>query len=136
MGLYKAKKSMFLKELVSPASRIESTANPFKVNAPSQALPDPSGSDFCVLQKMEKIARASIEEMVEKRIPRELFVRQIVVLGGASEEILQLSEKERVDLIVIATHGQTGWRHFVFGSVAEGVMRLAPCPVLPIRGSA
>jgi nucleotide-binding universal stress UspA family protein len=34
---------------------------------------------------------------------------------------------------VIATHGQTGWRHMVFGSVAEKVVRLAPCPVLTIR---
>ena len=94
---------------------------------------DPSGSNFLVLQEMEKAARESLKEMVEKRIPKELLVRQIVVLGGAAEEIIQISEKEKVDLIVIATHGQTGWRHFVFGSVAEKVVQLAPCPVLTIR---
>jgi nucleotide-binding universal stress UspA family protein len=38
-----------------------------------------------------------------------------------------------VDLIVIATHGLTGWQHLVFGSVAEKVVRLATCPVLTIR---
>jgi universal stress protein A len=37
-----------------------------------------------------------------------------------------------VDLIVIATHGLTGWRHWVFGSVAEKVLRQAPCPVMTI----
>jgi nucleotide-binding universal stress UspA family protein len=99
----------------------------------AQAPADPSDSALLVLQEMEKAARESLEEMVKKRIPKELLVRQIVVLGGASEEILQISKKEKVDLIVIATHGQTGWRHFVFGSVAEKVVRLAPCAVLTIR---
>jgi len=103
------------------------------VSPVTTAPADPSGSNFLVFQEMEKAARESLKEMVKKRIPKELLVRQIVVLGGAAEEIIQISEKERVDLIVIATHGQTGWRHFVFGSVAEKVVRLAPCPVLTIR---
>jgi nucleotide-binding universal stress UspA family protein len=38
-----------------------------------------------------------------------------------------------VDLIVMATHGHTGWRRFLFGSVAEKAVRLAPCPVLTIQ---
>jgi universal stress protein A len=38
-----------------------------------------------------------------------------------------------VDLIVMATHGRTGLRYLVLGSVAERVVRLAPCPVLTIR---
>jgi hypothetical protein len=41
---------------------------------------------------------------------------------------------EGIDLIVIAAHGLTGWRRFMFGSVAEKVVRLAQCPVLSIRG--
>ena len=40
--------------------------------------------------------------------------------------------EERVDLIVIATHGLTGWRHLIFGSVAENVIRLAGRPVLVV----
>jgi nucleotide-binding universal stress UspA family protein len=38
-----------------------------------------------------------------------------------------------VDLIVIATHGRTGISHVLFGSVAERVVRMAPCPVLSIK---
>jgi nucleotide-binding universal stress UspA family protein len=37
-------------------------------------------------------------------------------------------------LIVIATFGETGWRRLAFGSVTEKVVRLAPCPVLVVRG--
>jgi nucleotide-binding universal stress UspA family protein len=66
-------------------------------------------------------------------VPKELHVRQIVALGEAADEIIRISEETKADLVVIATHGQTGWRRLVFGSVAEKVVRLAPCPVLTIR---
>jgi nucleotide-binding universal stress UspA family protein len=38
-----------------------------------------------------------------------------------------------VDLIMIATHGYTSWRHLCIGSTAERVVRSAPCPVLVVR---
>jgi hypothetical protein len=46
------------------------------------------------------------------------------------------AEREKVDLIVVGTHGRTGLAHVVMGSVAEGVMRHAPCLVLTIRRKA
>jgi nucleotide-binding universal stress UspA family protein len=55
-----------------------------------------------------------------------------VTTGEAAPEILRMAQKEQVDLIVIATHGLTGWRRLVFGSVAEKVVRQASCPVLTI----
>jgi nucleotide-binding universal stress UspA family protein len=85
------------------------------------------------LQEMEASAEKSLQEVVKQRVSKELHVRQIVVLGEAADKIIRMSEEEKVDLIVIATHGQTGWRHLVFGSVAEKVVQLAPCPVLTIR---
>jgi nucleotide-binding universal stress UspA family protein len=48
-------------------------------------------------------------------------------------EILRIAEHNHADLIVIATHGMTGWHRLVFGSVAEKVVRLAHCPVLVMR---
>jgi nucleotide-binding universal stress UspA family protein len=56
-----------------------------------------------------------------------------VVEGPPADEILEYAEQEDFDLIVIATHGRTGVRRFLFGSVAEKVVRSAPCPVLTIR---
>jgi nucleotide-binding universal stress UspA family protein len=44
-----------------------------------------------------------------------------------------MATAEQVDLIVMATHGRTGLRHLAMGSVAERVVRMAPCPVLTIR---
>jgi len=57
----------------------------------------------------------------------------MVTLGDPAKGILEIAEKERVDLIVIATHGRTGWPHLVTGSVAEKVVRHASSPVLTIR---
>lgn len=51
-------------------------------------------------------------------------------------EILRIAEHNNADLIVIATHGMTGWRNLAFGSIAEKVVRLATCPVLVIRAQA
>ena len=50
--------------------------------------------------------------------------------GDAASEIVRIASEQSADLIVIATHGLTGWRHLVFGSVAEKVIRLSDRPVL------
>jgi universal stress protein A len=47
--------------------------------------------------------------------------------------IVQAAAEVRADLIVIATHGQSGWRRFLFGSVTDKVVKMAACPVLTIR---
>jgi universal stress protein A len=53
--------------------------------------------------------------------------------GAASHEIVEVAKELDVDLIIIATHGYTGWKHFCIGSTAERVVRAAPCPVLVVR---
>jgi nucleotide-binding universal stress UspA family protein len=50
--------------------------------------------------------------------------------------ILQYAKRNDIDLIVMATHGRTGLTHLVMGSVAEQVLRTAPCPVLTLRPEA
>jgi len=50
-----------------------------------------------------------------------------------ADEIVKLAKQEDVYAIVIGTHGRTGLFHFLAGSVAESVMRQAPCPVITIR---
>jgi universal stress protein A len=60
-------------------------------------------------------------------------VRSTIRVGDAAEEILHFAREEGMDLVVLGSHGDTGHRHLVIGSVAERVMREAPCPVLVIR---
>ena len=56
-----------------------------------------------------------------------------VRIGHAPNEIAKAAKDLDVDLIIIATHGYTSWRHLCIGSTAERVVRTAPCPVLVVR---
>lgn len=53
--------------------------------------------------------------------------------GAPAEEIAQLASDLEADMVVVGTHGRRGVRHLLLGSVAEGVVRMAPCPVLVVR---
>ena len=59
-----------------------------------------------------------------------------VAAGHPAETIVRVAQERAADLIVMGTHGRTGLRHMLLGSVAEKVVRLAPCPVLTVRHSA
>jgi nucleotide-binding universal stress UspA family protein len=60
-------------------------------------------------------------------------VKASVLAGDAAAEIAKLAGDQGMDLVVVGTHGRTGVRRLVLGSVAERVVRLAPCPVLVVR---
>jgi len=56
-----------------------------------------------------------------------------IAVGRPAEAIVRLALERNADLIVMGTHGRTGLKHMVLGSVAEKVVRLAPCPVLTVK---
>jgi nucleotide-binding universal stress UspA family protein len=62
-----------------------------------------------------------------------LTVQANVRVGLPSDDIVEAARELDSDLIVIATHGYTGWKHLCLGSTAERVVRCAPCPVLVVR---
>jgi nucleotide-binding universal stress UspA family protein len=57
-----------------------------------------------------------------------------VRLGHVANSIVEYAKSVPADLIVMGTHGRTGFAHFIIGSVAERVVRLASCPVLTVGG--
>jgi nucleotide-binding universal stress UspA family protein len=56
-----------------------------------------------------------------------------IVTGVPHEEIINFANKNKIDLIVIGTHGRKGIDRIIFGSTAAQVVRFAPCPVLTVR---
>ncbi len=60
-------------------------------------------------------------------------VRSTVVLGDAATELVRLAHARPFDLVVVGTHGRRGLKRLVLGSVAERVVREAPCAVLVVR---
>jgi nucleotide-binding universal stress UspA family protein len=63
----------------------------------------------------------------------DLEVETIFTEGDPGHEIVRIAEELNADLIVLGTHGYSGWKRFTLGSVAELVVRHAPCAVLTIR---
>ena len=73
----------------------------------------------------EFVSRLSIRDDIE--------VNQRLEAGDVDSTIIKLAQNEHFDMIVMGTHGRTGLAHLLMGSVAERVLRVAPCPVLTIR---
>lgn len=81
---------------------------------------------------LEEAAQA-LDEFVRMHVPSSTRVAAVVRKGSPAEEIARFVQEEGIDLIVIATHGRTGLRHMVMGSVAERVVRSCGAPVLTVK---
>jgi len=89
--------------------------------------------DAGFFEELDKRAREQLGQVVPKAVHEEIGVTLALRRGTAFLEIVRYAREEGIGLIVIATHGRTGLRHALFGSVAEKVIRKAPCPVLSFR---
>ena len=84
-----------------------------------------------MLEKVYKHASVQILEIAEKQfagLPVETAV--VKPKKAVYQEIIKFAETNNVDLIVMSTHGRTGVKHFLLGSVAERVVRKSSCPVM------
>ena len=105
------------------------------------AAPAPSyaGGEYGVIDTSAMAAEISanseqrLADFAAAEIPSDIKVETIVRAGSPTAEILDVAEKLAVDMIVLSTHGHTGLKHVLLGSVAEHVVRHAPCPVLVVR---
>ena len=87
-----------------------------------------------MVEAMRQEAQKQMEELVSSSVPADLRCDARVVQGGRpAEEIARQADEANADVIVIATHGYSGFNRFLFGSVADRVVRTAKCPVLTIR---
>jgi universal stress protein A len=85
------------------------------------------------LEALERDARRELALLLPEAEAAYMDVTRLVDVGVPYQKIVETATAEQVDLIVMATHGRTGLSHLVLGSVAERMVRLAPCPVLTIR---
>src|SRR5208337_1041844 len=83
--------------------------------------------------KMEAAARSRLEKIAHQELDDKASDQGEVMMGDPGVEVLQLAKRLRANLIVMATHGRKGLRRLVLGSVAERVVREAPCPVLTVK---
>lgn len=77
--------------------------------------------------------QAHLEAYSRRHIPPAMRQHTSVRMGPAYEEICEAARELAVEMIIIATHGRTGFKRALMGSTAERVVRQAPCPVLVVR---
>ncbi len=77
--------------------------------------------------------RERLLKCVNEDTKSKISVEAIIIQGVPFAEIISTAKERKIDLIVLGTHGRTGLSHALMGSVAEKVVRKAPCPVLTIR---
>ena len=117
-------------------------AQTYKAELKALHVFDPSGwnlpshdylvSDAVVegLEEAKERGKNALKELVESF---DIEVETIFTEGDPGHEIVRVAEELNADLIVLGTHGYTGWKRFTLGNVAELVVRHAPCTVFVVR---
>ena len=84
------------------------------------------------VDQIREESKKNLEAFAKKNLEG-VGVRTAFLEGSPFVEIIRYARNQEIDLVVIATHGRTGLKHVLFGSVAEKVVRKAPCPVLVVK---
>lgn len=87
------------------------------------------------LEKREEAALAELGDVLDAEWRKDRHTVRATRQGSPFVQIVRYARDNQVDLIVMGTHGHTGVPHMLIGSVAERVVRKAPCPVLTVRPS-
>jgi nucleotide-binding universal stress UspA family protein len=93
----------------------------------------PMGFTEELVKAQQDAALSYLENVSGRKEGRNLRIRLAVEFGIPAETIIDYAHREPIDLIVMATHGRSGLRRWVFGSVADKVLRGADVPVLLVR---
>jgi nucleotide-binding universal stress UspA family protein len=104
---------------------------------PDMSFPDPYFAEAAQLRAMAKAAQERVPEALARNVQEVLGagadVHTHLEVGSPARTIVRVAEEEDVDHVVLSSHGRTGLERVLLGSVAEGVVRRASCPVLTVK---
>jgi nucleotide-binding universal stress UspA family protein len=80
-------------------------------------------------------AKKSLQILVDKKIGNKFRTKEIIASGDAAVEVARIANREKVDLIIIASHGTTGWKRYFVGSVTEKLVRISQAHLLIVGKS-
>lgn len=91
-----------------------------------------------VYEDLDAAARSAAQKQLRKLVDRAkqagVRAKGLLLDGVAHERIARAARAQKADLVVIGTHGRTGFAKLFLGSVASRVLAVSPCPVLTVRG--
>src|SRR5215467_855205 len=106
---------------------------PYQLGPDAVIVPEETGAPISVKQYAISSAEAHLQDIADRLAKDGVTATGVVVLGSPVDEINRAIETHRADLVVMGTHGRTGIRHLVAGSVTERIVRTSKVPVLTIR---
>ena len=90
--------------------------------------------NFLSAEEVESVVKKKLRRLIEQHAKGVIATTRVAMLEHTYQGIIHAAEKENADLIVMATHGYTGAKRLVMGSVAENIVRKSSCSVLVVRG--
>ncbi|MBI3195504.1 MAG: universal stress protein [Ignavibacteriae bacterium] len=102
-------------------------------NAPAFAFHSVDITSETVLCGAEEDREKELREFLANKLPKVKGIIPIVRRGNAAKEIVHFAEEEEFDVIIMATHGRTGFAHMLMGSIAESVVRYSSVPVMTVK---
>jgi universal stress protein A len=103
--------------------------------APGFAPGQPAAGGYIptqILAESQTHAKDSLDMILKEKISEGVKAKSELLDGNPAEEIAKYAEESKASTIIMGTHGFTGWRHLLLGSVTEKVVRLSACPVITI----
>lgn len=94
----------------------------------------PAGTYEAIDRSARQYARKQLATLTGRARKAGVRATALLLDGAPHDQIARAARRARADVVVIGTHGRTGLAKVLLGSVAERVVRFAPCPVLTVRG--
>ena len=88
-----------------------------------------------VFRNMEEAASRMMDEFVAEYLKKRTKFETRIAPGLPAEQVVRLAKSEKTDMIVMGTHGRSGLKRLMIGSVTDKVIRSAPCPVLVVNSA-
>lgn len=85
------------------------------------------------IKEIKKAAEEKLNEWLQADWAKGITIVSKITVGTPFVEIISYAKDQDIDVIIMGTHGRSGLSHLLIGSVAENVVRKAPCPVLTVR---
>jgi nucleotide-binding universal stress UspA family protein len=106
---------------------------PHQIGPDAVIVPDATGAPISVRDYAVSSAENHLKDITARLAKDGMSVTCFIRVGSPVEEITRFVDENAVDLVVMGTHGRTGLKHLMVGSVAERVVRSSKVPVLTIR---
>ncbi len=106
---------------------------PYQVTPETVIVPEQTGAPISIRDYAVSSAETHLQDLAQRLGKDGVSATPFIRVGAPVDEILRFCDDNKVDLVVMGTHGRTGLKHLLLGSVAERVVRSSKAPVLTIR---